>query len=211
MNAPMFGAGFREQLEQLFRWRRDVRRFRADAVPEGVLQRLFDLAALAPSVGLSQPWRFVTVDQPARRAAVRANFLACNAEALACQEAGRAGLYATLKLAGIDEAPCQFAVFVEPDPEQGHGLGRLTMPEMSAYSATLAVHTLWLAARAQGLGLGWVSILDPVAVSAALDVPARWRLIGYFCLGWPQAEDDVPTLEREGWEQRRTRVEPLRR
>jgi 5,6-dimethylbenzimidazole synthase len=78
------------------------------------------------------------------------------------------------------------------------------MPETTAYSAVMAVHTLWLAARAQGLGLGWVSILDPALAKATLDVPADWVFIGYFCLGYPLADDDAPELERTGWEHRRT-------
>ncbi len=202
-SAPEFDAAFQARLRDLFVWRRDVRRFRPDPVPAPVLDGLLDLAALAPSVGLSQPWRFVTVDDPGRRAAVRANFAAANAEALAGQDADRAASYARLKLAGLDEAPSHLAVFAEPDPEQGHGLGRRTMPETTAYSAVIAVHTLWLAARARGLGLGWVSILDPAALAAALDVSPAWRFIGYFCLGWPLAEADLPALETAGWERRR--------
>jgi 5,6-dimethylbenzimidazole synthase len=202
-SAPVFGEVFRAQLVDLFRWRRDVRRFRRTPLPAGLLNELLAIAALAPSVGLSQPWRFVTVDDPARRAAVRASFEACNAQALTSVDAGRAPLYERLKLAGLDEAPCHLAVFVEPDPEQGHGLGRRTMPETIAYSAVMAVHTLWLAARVADLGLGWVSILDPAAVMAALDVPSDWTFIGYFCLGYPQTENDMPELERFGWEYRR--------
>jgi 5,6-dimethylbenzimidazole synthase len=201
---PSFSDAFRAQLRTLFRWRRDVRHFRPDPVPAPLLADLLEIAASAPSVGLSQPWRFVTVDAPERRAGVRANFLACNAQALAGQGAGRASLYARLKLAGLDEAPCHFAVFAEPQPEQGHGLGRQTMPETTAYSAVMAVHTLWLAARAAGLGLGWVSILDPTAVAAVLEVPRHWTFIGYFCLGYPQTEEETPELERAGWETRRT-------
>jgi 5,6-dimethylbenzimidazole synthase len=200
---PAFDDAFRAHLLTLFHWRRDVRHFRREPVSAALLNELLEVACLAPSVGLSQPWRFVTVDDPARRAAVRASFELCNAEALAGQAAGRAALYARLKLAGLDEAPCHIAVFAEPDPDQGCGLGRRTMPETVAYSAVMAVHTLWLAARAADLGLGWVSILDPVAVAAMLDVPPDWIFIGYFCLGYPQAEYDVPELERLGWEHRR--------
>ena len=145
----------------------------------------------------------MTVDAPARRAAVRANFARSNAAALARQGSDHAAAYARLKLAGLDQAPCHFAVFAEPDPEQGHGLGRQTMPETTAYSAVMAVYTIWLAARAEGLGLGWVSILDPAAVTAALEVPAAWTFIGYFCLGFPREEHEIPELEREGWEHRR--------
>jgi 5,6-dimethylbenzimidazole synthase len=201
---PVFDDAFRMQLLDLFRWRRDVRHFRTEPVCPAILDDLLDVACLAPSVGLCQPWRFVSVEDPARRAAVRANFEVCNAQALAGQDAGRATLYARLKLAGLDEAPCHIAVLAEPEPEQGHGLGRRTMPETAAYSAVMAVHTLWLAARAMGLGLGWVSILDPPAVAAALDVPSSWTFIGYFCLGYPQAESEAPELQRLGWEHRRS-------
>lgn len=204
---PRFGPEFREGLADLIRWRRDVRHFRPDPVPEAVLERLLALAEMAPSVGLSQPWRFVTVDAPPRRAAIRAIFAGSNAAALAAQAPERAALYARLKLEGLDQAPCHFALFCLPDPEQGHGLGRRTMPETVAYSAVMALHTLWLAARAEGLGLGWVSILEPAAVAAALEVPEAWRFLGYFCLGYPAEESDRPELERVGWEKRR---EPVR-
>jgi 5,6-dimethylbenzimidazole synthase len=207
VSAPDFDAAFRAKLNALFRWRRDVRHFAATPVPPALLDALLQEASLAPSVGLSQPWRLVTVDDPARRAAVRANFGICNARALTSQQGERAATYARLKLAGLDEAPCHLAVFAEPDPDQGHGLGRATMPETTAYSAVMAVHTLWLAARAEGLGLGWVSILDPAVVAAALDVPADWIFIGYFCIGKPLAEDDAPELERSGWEHRRSAAE----
>jgi 5,6-dimethylbenzimidazole synthase len=201
--APAFDAAFRPQLLSLLRWRRDVRHFRMDPIPPGVLDTLLATAALAPSVGLSQPCRFVIVEDPARRAAIRTSFTACNAEALASQDDQHAPLYARLKLAGLDNAPCHLAAFAEPAPAQGHGLGRRTMPQTTAYSAVMAVHTLWLAARAMGIGLGWVSILDPAAVAAALDVPAEWSFIGYLCLGYPQFDSDTPELEREGWETRR--------
>ena len=200
---PVFDDAFRSRLLDLFRWRRDVRHFRPDPVEPGLLDRLLETACLAPSVGLSQPWRFVTVDDAARRASVRANFERCNAEALAGQSDDHAAHYARLKLAGLDQAPCHLAVFAERDPEQGHGLGRRTMPETTAYSAVMAVYTIWLAARAEGLGLGWVSILDPIAVMEALDVPADWTFIGYFCLGFPREETEIPELERMGWEHRR--------
>jgi 5,6-dimethylbenzimidazole synthase len=201
-SAPIFDAAFQVRFRDLLKWRRDVRRFRRDPVPKALLDDLLEAACLAPSVGLSQPWRFVLVDDAARRAAIRANFEASNAEALACQSSERATLYAQLKLAGLDEAPCHLAVFSDPSPQQGHGLGRATMPETTAYSAVMAVHTIWLAARAVGLGLGWVSILDPLAAKATLDVPDAWRFIGYFCLGYPQVEADVPALETAGWETR---------
>jgi 5,6-dimethylbenzimidazole synthase len=202
--APEFDASFRAALHELLVWRRDVRHFRRDPLPTGVLATLLREASLAPSVGLSQPWRFVTVDDPARRAAVRENFEHCNADALASQAADRVACYARLKLAGLVEAPVHLAVFADRDTDQGHGLGRRTMPEMIEYSAVLAVHTLWLAARAQGIGLGWVSILDPARLTTALDVPPHWAFIAYLCMGYAVDVDDVPALERAGWEHRRT-------
>jgi 5,6-dimethylbenzimidazole synthase len=201
--APEFGSGFRAELRELFIWRRDVRHFQSTPIPEGLLSRLLDLACLAPSVGLSEPWRFVIVEDAGRRAAIRACFEACNSDALRAQNEDRAGLYARLKLAGLDDAPCHLAVFADRRTSQGHGLGRHTMPEMIEYSTVTAIQTLWLAARAEGIGLGWVSILDPNRVAAILDAPLERKLIGYLCLGYPGGEDDIPILERAGWEQRR--------
>jgi 5,6-dimethylbenzimidazole synthase len=203
LSAPDFDATFRARLHDLLVWRRDVRRFRSDSLPSGTLERLIDIGCLAPSVGLSQPWRFVVVDDPARRQAVLDNFSICNADALGGYCDDKARRYAGLKLAGLREAPCHLAVFCDRETEVGHGLGRRTMPEMADYSVVTAVLSIWLAARAEGIGMGWVSILDPAVIAQALDVPAQWRLIGYFCIGYPLAEDDVPELERAGWERRR--------
>jgi 5,6-dimethylbenzimidazole synthase len=200
---PVFGPEFRAELLDLLLWRRDVRRFLPTPVADETLERLFGLAGLAPSVGLSQPWRFVVVQSEARREAIRACFERCNAQALQAFAGERAALYARLKLAGLNEAPCQFAVFADHGTQQGHGLGRQTMPATIDYSAVMAVHTLWLAARAEAIGLGWVSILDAREVAGILETPPEWTLIGYFCLGFPAEHIDTPTLEREGWETRR--------
>lgn len=202
---PSFGARFRAELEELLIWRRDVRRFRPDPVPSPLVDHLLDLVQLAPSVGNSQPWRFVQVESAGARAAVRASFERCNREALAGYRGERARVYAGLKLAGLDRAPLQWAVFCDEATGQGHGLGRATMPETLAWSVVGAVHVLWLTARARGLGLGWVSILDPVEVARALDVPGSWRFIAHLCLGWPEEEHATPELERRGWQPRASR------
>ena len=198
-----FDDGFRTALRELLVWRRDVRRFRSDPLPPGTLECLIELACLAPSVGLSQPWRFVIVDDPARRRAMLEEFKSCNADALKSYTGDLAARYAGLKLAGMEEAPAQMAVFADPATGLGHDLGRRTMPEMAEYSAVAAVSMMWLAARAEGIGMGWVSILDPARVAGILEVPSAWRFIGYFCFGYPQAEHDSPELERAGWEHRR--------
>ncbi len=164
---------------------------------------------MAPSVGFSQPWRWVQVNNPERRAGIIENFRLCNENALNHFVGERAGLYGRLKLAGLVEAPVHLAVFVDTETDTGHGLGVKTMPEMLPYSAICAVHTLWLAARAQGVGLGWVSILDPAQVCRTLDVSATWKLIAYLCLGYPEEELNRPELEIEGWELRQPAGEML--
>src|ERR1700758_5212653 len=121
--APEFDAAFREMFAELLAWRRDVRHFRpAPAPDEATLAELFDLAALAPSVGNCQPTRFVRVDDHARRASIRANFEAANRDALSAYTGDRAALYARLKLAGLKNAPIHLAVFCDEATEQGHGL-----------------------------------------------------------------------------------------
>lgn len=197
---PVFDDGFRDKLGELIAWRRDIRRFQREPVPEELLAKLLDLMQLAPSVGHSQPWRWLRVDDPEQRAAVQASFSHCNADALAEYEGERAALYARLKLEGLREAPVQFAVFCDHGTVQGHGLGRRTMPEMLDYSVVAAITQFWLAARAHGLGLGWVSILDPAEIAAITGAPPDWKLIGYLCLGYPEEENDVPELVRAGWE-----------
>jgi 5,6-dimethylbenzimidazole synthase len=206
-----FTPDFQSQLADLMRWRRDVRRFRTDPVDEAVLRRCLDAFCMAPSVGLSEPWRIIHVDSPAARDAARANFEAANADALAGYEGRRAQLYGTLKLAGMRDAPVQLAIYCDEDTAKGAGLGAATMPEMRRYSVVGAVMHYWLAARAQGLGVGWVSILDPDRLGRDLDVPDGWMLVAYLCVGWPEADSLTPELQTAGWEERAAPPAPIRR
>jgi 5,6-dimethylbenzimidazole synthase len=206
----LFDAAFQARFGQLLAWRRDVRRFRSDAVPEELLASLLELTRLAPSVGNCQPTRWVRVDDAGRRAAIAGNFEAANHAALASYDGERAQTYARLKLEGLREAPVHLAVFCDEGTPQGHGLGTRTMPQTRRYSAICALHTFWLAARMHGLGVGWVSILDPSDVPAVLDIPPDWSFIAYLCVGWPLEEHLTPELEREGW-QARTGLEMMRR
>lgn len=202
----MFDAGFQKQFLQLLRWRRDVRHFDRRAVADQDMCEILRCAAFAPSVGNAQPWRFVRARTPAVRDALVAHVEGQNAAA-AERHAGtsRHEHYLSLKLHGLREAPELLAVFCDEQPEAGHGLGIATMPEMLRHSCVVAVHNLWLAARLRGIGLGWVSILDPQAVQVLLDVPAHWSLIALLCIGYPAQESDTPELERRGWQAR----EPL--
>lgn len=199
--APAFGPAFQDELATLLAWRRDVRHFRPDAIAEDVVAELLATAQLAPSVGNSQPWRFVRV----RSAGLRAQ-LAHHVDG----EVARAGAamgerreaYAALKLHGLDRAPEVLAVFCDDRTQIGAGLGVATMPQTREWSVVMAIHTLWLTARAKGLGLGWVSIAEPDVVTDLLDVPPGWRFIALLCLGQAEEPHEVPELERRGWQAR---------
>jgi 5,6-dimethylbenzimidazole synthase len=199
---PRFGRAFEAELETLFAWRRDVRHFRTDPLPDGEMERLLELAQLAPSVGNAQPWRFVRIGSPVLRATLADHVDAASARAAERYDAERGAAYRRLKLHGLREAPEILAVFSDEAPETGHGLGRATMPEMLRYSTVMAIHTLWLAARARGIGLGWVSILEPRPITELLDVPAAWTLVALLCIGFPSEPSDTPELERRGWQGR---------
>lgn len=201
-SGPRFDEAFRDQLNRLFQWRRDVRRFRPDPLGDTELEELLKLAILAPSVGNSQPWRFVNVEDENRRRQVRHLFEQANADALGDYAGERARLYAQLKLHGLEKAPVQLAVFVDTTTGLGQGLGRKTMPETLHYSVVGAINHLWLAARARGIGVGWVSIIDPEAVARLMDVPDDWALVAYLCIGYPEEEHPEPELERAGWQDR---------
>ena len=186
----------------LMQWRRDVRRFRTDPVEAAVLDRCLCAFGLAPSVGLSEPWRVIRVETPEARAAAIANYRTANAAALAGYTDEKAKLYSQLKLSGMQEAPVHLAIFCDNATSKGHGLGASTMPETRAYSVVGAISFFWLAARANGLGVGWVSILDAAQLARDLNTPDSWKLIGYLCVGYPETTENTPELERAGWETR---------
>ncbi|WP_205320089.1 5,6-dimethylbenzimidazole synthase [Notoacmeibacter marinus] len=201
---PVFDKDFRTEFETLLAWRRDVRHFSDEALPDGALERLIALTALAPSVGNAQPWRFIRISSPDRRARLTTHVDAASRIAARAYDSERAAAYRALKLHGLREAPEVLAVFSDEKPAAGHGLGIATMPEMLRYSTVMAIHTFWLAARAQGIGVGWVSILEPRFVADLLDVPDDWSLIAILCIGYPKSQTDEPELAARGWEHRST-------
>lgn len=206
MTPPAFDAAFIARLDDLFRWRRDVRHFDTRPIPERDLQDLIATVALAPSVGNAQPWRIVRIRSQALRGRLAEHVdTASHAAADRLVDPARRAHYSTLKLHGLREAPEILAVFNALDPLAGHGLGRATIAETLRDSTVTAIHTLWLAAHARGYGLGWVSILNADAVTALLDVPATWSFVALLCLGTPLAPSDIPELERRDWQAR----EPL--
>lgn len=201
-----FPEDFQSQLTRLLRWRRDVRRFRTDPVDEALLTECLDAFLLAPSVGLSEPWRVVQVESPTARKNAYENFKAANADALAGYGGDKAKTYAGLKLSGMSDAPVQLAIYCDETTDKGAGLGSKTMPEMRRYSVVGAINLFWLTTRARGLGVGWVSILDPDQLNKDLDVPNNWSLVAYLCVGWPEDVSKTPELEQLGWEDRRKRL-----
>ncbi len=184
--------------------RRDVRRgFLPQPLPEDLLTRLLAAAHSAPSVGLMQPTRFLVIRSRGIRQQIHEAFLAANQHAQGIYTGERHQQYADLKLEGILEAPQNLCILCDPSSLQGHGLGRQTMPETALYSTVCAIQNLWLAARAEGVGVGWVSILSPDRLRAILHIPPHIVPVAYLCLGFVESFGAGPELERAGWEHRR--------
>lgn len=183
--------------------RRDVRsRFINTPLPEDVLARILGAAHHAPSVGFMQPWAFVVIADARVRRAVRQHFEDANARAAAAYAGERRDLYDRLKLEAIEESAVNLCITCDPTVARGHGLGRQTMPETAIYSAVCAIQNCWLAARAEGVGVGWVSIVEADAVRRILAIPDHVIVVGYLCLGYVSGFDATPELEAKGWEHR---------
>jgi len=183
--------------------RRDVRsHFLPTPVPQDVLTRVLEAAHHAPSVGFMQPWDFILVRDAAVKEAVRENFRSANERAAGMYDGEKKALYGALKLAGISEAPLNICVTCDRRRERGSGLGRQSDPATDLYSTVCAVQNLWLAARAESLGVGWVSILDTDALRQTLQIPEGVTPVAYLCVGYVSEFGDQPDLEKKGWEQR---------
>jgi nicotinate-nucleotide--dimethylbenzimidazole phosphoribosyltransferase len=193
-----------DELEAVYRViaeRRDIRRFRPDPVPDDVLRRVLEAAHRAPSVGLMQPWRIIVVRDLDRRVAVRA---LAQRERLRQAERfdERARQFLDQKIEGVVEAPLGLCVCCDPGDPGVEVLGRGTIPQTDVYSTACAIQNLWLAARAEGLGVGWVSFYRPDDLRAVLGVPPRVEPIAYLCVGWPDERPVRPGLESAGWAER---------
>jgi 5,6-dimethylbenzimidazole synthase len=183
--------------------RRDVRsQFLPDAIPEAVLTRVLDAAHHAPSVGFMQPWDFLVIRDPAIREAVHRNFECARVRAAEIYQGPQRRLYESLKLAGILEAPVNICVTCDRERAKGAGLGRQTVPDADLYSTVCAVQNLWLAARAESLGVGWVSILDIDQLRTTVGIPASLMPVAYLCVGYVSEFRPLPDLEEKGWETR---------
>jgi 5,6-dimethylbenzimidazole synthase len=201
--SPIYGDQEREAVYRAIATRRDVRSgFLDEPLPDDLLRRLLAAAHSAPSVGLMQPSRFIVVRDLAVRTTIRGIFQDANVEALATYAGEQREKYSTLKLEGILEAPQNLCVLCDPTSSRGHKLGRHTMPETAVYSTVCAIQNLWLAARTEGVGVGWVSILDPSRLRKVLNIPEHIIPVAYLCLGYVAHFASEPELERHGWENR---------
>jgi nicotinate-nucleotide--dimethylbenzimidazole phosphoribosyltransferase len=197
-----FGDAARAGVWRAIAERRDIRRFRPDPLSPALLRRLLEAAHSAPSVGLMQPWRFIVVEREETKAAMQA--IAARERLVQAEHFDeRTRHYLDLKLEGIREAPLSVCVCCDSDSTGREVLGRHTIPDTDLYSTCLAIENLWLAARAEGVGVGWVSYYQPDDVRALLALPAHVVPVAWLCVGYPDERPLRPGLERAGWEQRR--------
>lgn len=183
--------------------RRDIRsHFVPDPIPEQVLCRILDAAHHAGSVGLMQPWDFILIQDAEMRAAIHECFLEANRSAAENYSGGRRALYESLKLEGIRETPLNLCVTCDRQRTKGHGVGRQTDLLTDLYSTVCAIQNLWLAARAESVGVGWVSILDFDSLRRLLAIPPHVVPVAYLCIGYVSEFPAAPELETAGWESR---------
>ncbi|MFI7292532.1 nicotinate-nucleotide--dimethylbenzimidazole phosphoribosyltransferase [Streptomyces sp. NPDC050121] len=202
--APAYDDAEREAVLKVMRERRDIRNgFRSDPIPHEVLLRVLEAAHTAPSVGHSQPWDFVVIrSADTRRAMHELATRQRDAYALSLPK-GRAKQFKELKIEAILETPVNIVVTADPTRGGRHTLGRHTQPQMAPYSSALAVENLWLAARAEGLGVGWVSFFDEREMVRALGLPEHLEVVAYLCVGYVDEFPDEPELMQAGWAKRR--------
>ncbi|MBL4801503.1 MAG: 5,6-dimethylbenzimidazole synthase [Emcibacter sp.] len=199
---PTFDENFREHFHDLLVWRRDVREFRPDPVKDDILDGCLQLACQGPSVGNSQPWRFVHIRDQDRLNKLAHYFKDENQKALSDYDGEDAAKYARLKLSGLREAPVQISVFADTNTTAGKGLGSRTMTETKVYSVISAIQILWLSLRSHNIGLGWVSILPPDKMAGLMDVDENWVFVGHLCIGYPVEQTDIPDLVKKNWQKR---------
>jgi 5,6-dimethylbenzimidazole synthase len=201
--AGQFSRRERDAVYRVMFARRDVRRnFLRTPIPDEVMMRLLTAAHHAGSVGFMQPWDFVVIRDRATKRAVKDLFVEANAKAARRYTGAKGELYRRLKLEGIEEAPINLCVTCSRRRGGPHVLGRSTVRATDLYSTCCAVQNLWLAARAEGIGVGWVSILDHHALKRVIGVPKAVTILAYLCVGYVSKFETAPDLETAGWRSR---------
>jgi 5,6-dimethylbenzimidazole synthase len=189
----------RETLYRVIFARRDIRRFLLKPIPSEVLERVLLAAHHAPSVGFMQPWSFILIRDPRTKSLVKETFLRARSQEAEQFSGERKELYLSLKLEGIEEAPVNICVTCDFSRHGPAVLGRTLIPETDIYSTCCAIQNLWLAARVEGLGVGWVSILSRDRLKEIFSIPPHVTLVAYLCLGYAERFEPNPELEQVGW------------
>ncbi len=197
-----FAGAHRDAVYTAIHRRRDVRLFRDEPVDDAILARLLAAGHGAPSVGFMQPWTFMVVRSAETKARVKDLYLRERQAAACFFDEPRRSQYLGLKLEGICEAPVNICVTCDPTRAGNQVLGRNSQPETDVYSTCLAVQNIWLAARAEGLGVGWVSILKLGELRDILAIPPHVVPVAYLCVGWPVDLPPRPMLQDSGWRER---------
>ncbi|MGH6759986.1 MAG: 5,6-dimethylbenzimidazole synthase [Phyllobacterium sp.] len=183
--------------------RRDVRdQFLPRSIEADVLRRILDAAHHAPSVGFMQPWNFIIIRDPRQKARVRGSFDKANEEAAAMFSGEKQSLYRALKLEGIEKAPVNICVTCDRTRGGAVVLGRTHNTQMDLYSTVCSIQNLWLAARVEGIGVGWVSIFHDAEMREILSIPPHVEIVAYLCLGHVDELYDEPELLKKGWRER---------
>ena len=199
MSDGAFSEPERAAVYRAIRERRDCRRFMPDPIPDDLIARLLEAAHHAPSVGFMQPWNFILIRSHEVRRQVLGAFERANARAATRFKGARGDLYRSLKLEGILESAFNLCVTCDRSRNGPEVLGRTEQPEMDLYSTVCAVQNLWLAARAEGVGVGWVSIIDSQELTALLGLPDPVVPVAYLCVGRVSEFPPTPELQRAGW------------
>ena len=179
--------------------RRDVRRFLPAPIAPAAIERVLLAAHHAPSVGFMQPWNFIVIRDPSTKKLVKEAFLRARTEEAERFSGERKELYLNLKLEGIEEAPVNICVTCDSTRHGPAVLGRTLIPQTDVYSTCCAIQNLWLAARVEGFGVGWVSILSEQRLKEILRIPSHIAVVGYLCMGYPERFEPKPDLETAGW------------
>jgi 5,6-dimethylbenzimidazole synthase len=197
--AGTFTTSEREAVYKAIFSRRDVRRFLSSPIPAEVIERILLAAHHAPSVGFMQPWNFIVIRDSGTKKSIKQAFLSARAQEAKQFTNARKELYLSLKLEGIEEAPLNICVTCDPTRHGPAVLGRSSNPKTDVYSTCCAIQNLWLAARTEGVGVGWVSILSEERLKNILRIPVHVAVVGYLCLGYPELFAAKPELETVGW------------
>lgn len=203
MSNKHFSENEQLSLDDIIRHRRDIRgnNFLNTPIEQDIIDKILLSASLAPSVGYSQPWEFVLIEDEQTKALIVDSHKRENQRAAALYSDDKKSLYTQLKLEGIKESPINLAVFYKPSTQPV--LGQHSMPEMGEYSVVCAIQNMWLTARSLNIGMGWVSILDADEVKTILNAPKENKLIAYLCLGYVKEFFEIPELEQLNWQSRK--------